>query len=296
MHVEVALLDVEVERRAEQVLDLGLLLLEQPLVVLGLVVLAAPLRRGLEEPRRRELLRVAGDHHALRADQHRQRLLEPALRRLVEDRDVEQRRAREDLRDRLRARHPHRAQVEERIAALDVAAVRDHLPHPEHLLAPHEQPAPQLGRDRGEPVAGRGDEAIALPLEPAVLDERADPLLLLLVEGAVAIVRDLQAVGVEVLQLGVRLQPPPHLRRERLLEEPVPAEVRRHPLAGELLELERDRRRELAQQRAHPHQGLDRARAGDERVEGGRDAIAAPERALEILEPAGGDEAGALGL
>ena len=117
-----------------------LLRLEQLLVGLRLVVVAGD-DPGFEEPRRRQLLGVAGDDDAFAADEHRQGLLEAALRRLVKDDDVEERDPREQLGHGGRPGHPDGAQVEERVAAVDAGAGLDDLPEPHGALAAEHEPA-----------------------------------------------------------------------------------------------------------------------------------------------------------
>src|SRR5206468_11864656 len=98
--VEVALVDREVEGGGEEVLDLALLGFEELLVGLDLLVGALG-DGGLEEPRRRELLGVAGDDDALASREDGKGLFEATLGRLVEDDDGEDLLAREELGDGL---------------------------------------------------------------------------------------------------------------------------------------------------------------------------------------------------
>ena len=141
--VEVGVFDLEVQRRGEQVFDLGLLDLEEVLVGLDLALLGRD-NRGFEESGRRELLRIAGDDDAPGPGEHGQGFFQAALRRLVEDHDVEQVLAREDLGDGLRAGHPDGSQIEDRVATLDRLAVADHLAHAHGAMASGEQTALDL--------------------------------------------------------------------------------------------------------------------------------------------------------
>jgi hypothetical protein len=105
VHVEVAFLDFQIQSRPEQVFDLPLLALKKLLIGFDLFVFAPGYGR-FKESRRWKLARIARDHHAMRPRQHRQRLLEPALRGFIENHHIEQRSPRKDLRNRLRAGHP----------------------------------------------------------------------------------------------------------------------------------------------------------------------------------------------
>src|SRR5205814_3866763 len=130
-----------------------------------------------------------------------------ALRRLVEDDQVEDRLAREELRDGLGRRHPHGTELEERVAALDAGAVSDDLAEAHRLLPAAGQTAAQVGADRVEARAGLDEQAVLLPLRPLAGDDLADELLLAGGQLEIAVEGVLETMAVDGLEVRLAAQP-----------------------------------------------------------------------------------------
>ena len=115
-----------------------------------------------KEPRGRQLLRVAGDHHAFRPQEHGHRLFEPALRRLVEHDDVEQAQSRGKICATVSGLAIHTGRkVVQRVTAFKGLTDRDHLPQPHRTLATRGQPAAKIGAEAVQPSAGACEQLFA---------------------------------------------------------------------------------------------------------------------------------------
>src|SRR5258706_3181149 len=186
MHIQVAFLDLQIQRCSEQVFDLTLLALEKLLISFDFLILATRDRR-LEKPRGWKLARIGGDPYAMRAGQHGQRLFQAALRGLVEDHDVKERLPREDLGNRLGAGHPDGTELEERIATLGLLPDRYHLPQTHRALAAEGKAAFKIGAQAIKARPSAGQQARFLDAHPLGHDRWTDVCSFLLVPCAVAL-------------------------------------------------------------------------------------------------------------
>ena len=144
MHIDERFLDVDVQRGAEQVFNFALLLLEKLVCRFG-IGLGGIGHARFEEAGGRQLFRIAGDNDAARAEEDGERFLDAALRRFIEDDDIEERLPRKDLRDGGGAGHPDGAEIEERIAFGRGVAGGEHLAELERALATGDQALLQRG-------------------------------------------------------------------------------------------------------------------------------------------------------
>lgn len=148
---------------------------------------------------------IAGDDDAAGAKENGQGFFEAALAGFVEEDDIEDGFAGEDLGDGGGTGHPDGAEVEERVAVGSTGAGGDHLAEFEGALAADEEALSEGGAEGIEAGAGGSEESIAPTFLPLMEDECADLARLEFGEFAEFVEGGFDALGIDAGEGGLGL-------------------------------------------------------------------------------------------